>query len=80
SAHAGRFAVAVYMFKSLGVSSKGAGAAMKNIEILPDETGAPTVALHGPEAKAAANAKGITKVHISLSHSEVRYHTGNRGV
>ncbi|PCH42040.1 fatty acid synthase [Wolfiporia cocos MD-104 SS10] len=57
------------VFKSLGVSSKGAGAAMKDIEILPDETGAPTVALHG-EAKAAADAKGITKVHISLSHSE----------
>ena len=59
------------VFKSLGVASKGAAAAMKDIEILPDESGVPTVTLHG-EAKAAADAKGITKVHISLSHSEVR--------
>ncbi|KAI0749711.1 fatty acid synthase [Daedaleopsis nitida] len=57
------------VFKSLGVASKGAAAAMKDIEILPDESGVPTVALHG-EAKAAADAKGIVKVHISLSHSE----------
>ncbi|KAI0787467.1 fatty acid synthase [Fomes fomentarius] len=57
------------VFKSLGVPSKGAAAAMKDIEILPDESGVPTVHLHG-EAKAAADAKGITQVHISLSHSE----------
>ncbi|KII85134.1 hypothetical protein PLICRDRAFT_45274 [Plicaturopsis crispa FD-325 SS-3] len=54
------------VFKSLGVSSKGAAAAMKDIEILPNETGAPTVTLHG-EAAAAAGGK---KVLISLSHSE----------
>ena len=60
------------VFKSLGVASKGAAAAMKDIEILPDATGAPTVALHG-EAKTAADAKGIAKVHLSLSHSEVRF-------
>ena len=59
------------MFKALGVSSKGAAAPMKDIEILPDSAGVPTVALHG-EAKSAAEAKGIAKVHISLSHSEVR--------
>ena len=59
------------VFKSLGVPSKGAAAAMKDIEILPDESGVPTVALHG-EAKVAANAKGVSKVHISLSHSDVR--------
>lgn len=58
------------VFKSLGVPSKGAAAAMKDIEILPDESGVPAVHLHG-EAKVAADAKGITKVHISLSHSEV---------
>ena len=58
------------VFKSLGVSSKGAAAAMKDIEILPNEAGAPTVTLHG-DAKAAADDKGITKIHISLSHSEV---------
>lgn len=55
------------VFKSLGVSSKGAGAAMKEIEILPNE-----VTLHG-EAKAAAAAKGISKIHLSLSHSDVSF-------
>ena len=60
------------VFKSLGVSSKGAGAAMKEIEILPNETGAPEVTLHG-DAKAAAAAKGISKIHLSLSHSDVSY-------
>ena len=58
------------VFKSLGVASKGAAAAMKDIEILPDASGVPTVTLHG-EAKAAAAAKGVAKVHISLSHSDV---------
>lgn len=60
------------VFKSLGVSSKGAGAAMKEIEILPNEAGAPEVTLHG-DAKAAAVAKGISKIHLSLSHSDVSY-------
>ncbi|THH15787.1 hypothetical protein EW146_g4747 [Bondarzewia mesenterica] len=57
------------VFKSLGVTSKGAAAAMKDIEILPNEAGVPTVALHG-EAKAAAESKGVSNVHLSLSHSE----------
>lgn len=60
------------MFKSLGVSSKGAGAAMKEIEILPNEAGAPEVTLYG-EAKAAAAAKGISTIHLSLSHSDVSF-------
>jgi len=57
------------VFKSLGVPSKGAAAAMKDIEILPNESGVPTVTLHG-NAKAAAQGKGITNVLVSLSHSE----------
>jgi len=60
------------VFKSLGVSSKGAGAAMKEIEILPNEAGVPEVTLHG-EAKAAAIAKGISRIHLSLSHSDVSF-------
>jgi len=60
------------VFKSLNVPSKGPGAAMQDIEILPNgETGAPEVTLHG-DAKNAAESKGIEKVLISLSHSEVR--------
>jgi phosphopantetheine--protein transferase-like protein len=60
------------VFKSLGVSSKGASAAMKEIEILPNEIGVPEVTLHG-DAKAAAAAKGILTIHLSLSHSEVSF-------
>lgn len=57
-------------FKALGVSSKGAAAPMKDIEILPNESGVPTVNLHG-DAKSAADAKGVSKILVSLSHSEV---------
>ncbi|KAI0077780.1 fatty acid synthase [Panus rudis PR-1116 ss-1] len=57
------------VFKSLGVSSKGAAASMKDIEILPNEAGAPEVILHG-DAKKAADEKGISKILISLSHSD----------
>lgn len=45
---------------------------MKEIEILPNEAGAPEVTLHG-DAKAAAAAKGISRIHLSLSHSDVSY-------
>jgi fatty acid synthase subunit alpha, fungi type len=72
SSFAARWTGKEAVFKSLGVSSKGAGAAMKDIEILPDENGVPTVTLHG-DAKTAAQNKGIKKVLVSLSHSEVRY-------
>lgn len=44
---------------------------MKDIEILPNETGVPTVTLHG-DAKVAAEGKKIKQVLLSLSHSEVR--------
>jgi fatty acid synthase subunit alpha len=75
---AARWAGKEAVFKALGVKSKGAGAAMSEIEILPDESGVPTVVLHG-DAKKAAGAKGIEKVLVSLSHSEVSlplYHCG----
>lgn len=67
---AGRWVGKEAVFKSLGVSSKGAAAAMKDIEILPNESGVPTVSLHG-DAKFAADSKGIQQVLVSLSHSEV---------
>jgi phosphopantetheine--protein transferase-like protein len=72
SSFAARWAGKEAAFKSLGVASKGAGAAMREIEILPDESGAPQVLLHG-DAKAAADSKKIKTIHISLSHSEVRH-------
>ncbi|KAJ7077160.1 fatty acid synthase [Mycena belliarum] len=70
SSFAARWAGKEAVFKSLGVKSKGAAAAMLDIEILNDEkTGAPAVTLHG-SAKAAADEKGVSKILISLSHSE----------
>ncbi|KAF8969171.1 fatty acid synthase [Flammula alnicola] len=69
SSFAARWVGKEAVFKSLGVKSKGAAAAMKEIEILNGESGVPTVQLHG-EAKAKAAEKGISKVLISLSHSE----------
>ncbi|KAF9007571.1 fatty acid synthase [Cyathus striatus] len=69
SSFAARWAGKEAVFKSLGVKSKGAAAAMKDIEILNDVSGVPTVYLHG-EAKEKAQEKGISKVLISLSHSE----------
>lgn len=70
SSFAARWVGKEAVFKSLGISSKGAAAAMKDIEILPNEAGVPTVTLHG-DAKVAAQSKGIIRVHVSLSHSEV---------
>ena len=43
SSFAGRWSAKEAVFKSLGVSSKGAGAALKDIEIASDATGAPVV-------------------------------------
>ncbi|KAF8907276.1 fatty acid synthase [Gymnopilus junonius] len=70
SSFAARWVGKEAVFKALGVKSQGAAAAMKDIEIINDESGVPTVRLHA-EAKAKAAEKGISKVLISLSHSEV---------
>ena len=43
SSFAGRWSAKEAVFKSLGVCSKGAGAPLKDIEVLSDETGAPVV-------------------------------------
>ncbi|KAF4614083.1 hypothetical protein D9613_007929 [Agrocybe pediades] len=69
SSFAARWVGKEAVFKSLGVKSQGAAAAMKEIEILNDDSGVPTVYLHG-RAKVQAAEKGISKVLISLSHSE----------
>ncbi|KAF7965824.1 hypothetical protein HWV62_41719, partial [Athelia sp. TMB] len=70
SSFAARWVGKEAVFKSLNVRSKGAAAAMLDIEILPNaESGAPEVILHGDAQKAAAE-KGVDKVLISLSHSE----------
>jgi fatty acid synthase subunit alpha, fungi type len=68
---AGRWSAKEAVFKALGVSSKGAGAALADIEILPDENGAPGVKLYGDAARAAKEA-GVKKVNVSISHSETQ--------
>ncbi|RKP32294.1 fatty acid synthase subunit alpha reductase [Metschnikowia bicuspidata] len=55
------------VFKALGVASKGAGAALKEIEIVRDSNGAPGVVLTGA---AAAAAVGVKKVNVSISHDD----------
>lgn len=62
---AGRWAAKEAVFKALSVPSKGAGAGMKDIEIVSTDKG-PNVVLHG-DAKAAA---GNKEIKVSLSHSD----------
>ncbi|KAF2144979.1 uncharacterized protein K452DRAFT_222310 [Aplosporella prunicola CBS 121167] len=66
---AGRWSAKEAVFKSLGVAGKGAGAPLKDIEVLNDENGAPVVTLHG-DAKADADAAGVKGVTVSISHSD----------
>ncbi|KAL5115075.1 beta subunit of fatty acid synthetase [Pleosporales sp. CAS-2024a] len=65
----GKWSAKEAVFKSLGVKGQGAGAALKDIEIINDETGAPQVQLHG-HAQEEANRVGVKKINISISHSE----------
>ncbi|CEJ61388.1 Putative Fatty acid synthase subunit alpha [Penicillium brasilianum] len=69
SSFAGRWSAKEAVFKSLGVSSKGAGAALKDIEIGSDANGAPIVNLHGAAATAAKQA-GVKQITVSISHSD----------
>lgn len=71
SSFAGTWSAKEAVFKSLGVESKGAGAALKSIEIVRDAKGAPQVVLHG-DAKSAATASGVTNVKVSISHNDLQ--------
>jgi phosphopantetheine--protein transferase-like protein len=62
---AGRWAAKEAVFKALSVPSKGAGASMKDIEILNSESG-PVVKFSG-DAQTAAGGK---TVKVSISHSD----------
>ena len=68
SSFCGTWSAKEAVFKSLHVESKGGGAAMKDIEIVR-EKGVPTVKLHG-SAEAAAKAKGVKSINISISHDD----------
>ncbi|KAF2267871.1 hypothetical protein CC78DRAFT_510962 [Lojkania enalia] len=66
---AGKWSAKEAVFKSLGVKGQGAGAALKDIEILNDETGAPVVELHGI-AEQEAKRVSVKKISVSISHSD----------
>ncbi|KAF2644793.1 hypothetical protein P280DRAFT_466066 [Massarina eburnea CBS 473.64] len=69
SSFAGRWSAKEAVFKSLGVKSQGAGAALKDIEITSDANGAPSVKLHGIAEEEAKRAN-IKNISISISHSD----------
>ncbi|MPZ72344.1 MAG: holo-ACP synthase [Nitriliruptorales bacterium] len=63
---AGRFAAKEAVAKALGTGISGFG--FRDIEVLGDERGKPTVTLHGGAARVAA-AAGVETLHVSLSTS-----------
>jgi holo-[acyl-carrier protein] synthase len=63
---AARFAAKEAVMKALGTGARGVG--WKDIEILPDARGKPTVRLYG-RGEARARSLGIQVWEISLSHS-----------
>ena len=65
---AGRWCAKEAVMKSMKVQSKGAGAPLIDIEVVATATG-PTVVLHG-EVKKIAQAAGVTKFELSISHSD----------
>ncbi|ORY17856.1 hypothetical protein BCR34DRAFT_474358 [Clohesyomyces aquaticus] len=65
----GKWSAKEAVFKSMGVKGKGAGAPLKEIEIVNDEAGAPSVKLHG-FAEQEAKRVGVKKVTVSISHSD----------
>jgi len=65
----GKWSAKEAVFKSLKVESRGAGAPMREIEIVNDETGAPIVKLIGGAKTAAARA-GVKSTTVSISHSD----------
>jgi fatty acid synthase subunit alpha len=66
---AGKWTAKEAVFKSLGVKGRGGGAAMKEIEIVNDENGAPAVKLHG-FAEQEAQRVGVKNINLSISHSD----------
>ena len=65
---AGRWSAKEAVFKSLKTTSRGGGAAMKDLEITSDN-GVPGVKLHGEAAKVAQE-QGIGAFELSISHAE----------
>jgi fatty acid synthase subunit alpha len=69
ASYTGTWSAKEAVFKALGVKSQGAGAALVDIEIVRDSTGAPKVVLH-KDAKVAATKAGVKNVSVSISHDD----------
>ena len=65
--YAARFAAKEAVAKALGTGI-GAGAAMREIEVVRNASGAPGIVLHGSAAATAA-ALGVAAIKLSLSHT-----------
>ena len=63
---AGRFAAKEAAMKALGTGLRGVG--WKDIEVVRNQAGAPSVLLHG-RAKVRAETLGVRELSLSLSHS-----------
>ena len=63
---AGRFAAKEAAMKALGTGLRGVG--WKDIEVIRNDAGAPSVLFHG-RAKVRAETLGIREMSLSLSHS-----------
>mmetsp|Transcript_40375 Transcript_40375/g.65442 ORF Transcript_40375/g.65442 Transcript_40375/m.65442 type:complete len:728 (+) Transcript_40375:9792-11975(+) len=75
SRYAGRWAAKEAVVKAITSASpqgpslwKGSAAPLKDIEVLPTDSGAPVVILHG-HAKEVATTAGITEVTVTISHA-----------
>jgi holo-[acyl-carrier protein] synthase len=66
--YAARWAAKEAVFKALG-TGWGRGGSWTDVEVVSGPGGAPTVALHGAAAR-AAEARGVRRVHLSLTHSD----------
>jgi holo-[acyl-carrier protein] synthase len=63
---AGRFAAKEAVMKALGTGVRGVG--WKDIEVTRQESGAPSILLHG-RAKSRAQRVGVCDISVSMSHS-----------
>lgn len=69
ASYTGTWSAKEAVFKALNTAGKGAGAALKDIEILRSAKGAPYVVLH-KDAEAAAKKEAIKSVKVSISHND----------
>ena len=66
---AARVAAKEAAFKALSLADGARGIGWKEMEVVAGDDGRPSLALHGRAAACAAKL-GVTRVHLTLSHSE----------